>query len=239
MSDSTTNKTDVSVVFLKGIVGMIPVVGPLAAEVVGAIIPNQKIDRLGKFLQILDKKVEILDQNLLKIRFLTPGFIDLFEDSLYRAARALTEERLEYIAALLKNGLSDEKADYTNYKHILSLLSEINDIEVMLLRAYDLGWRGDFVEKNISVLKAEPATFGSPPEVMDKEILHKSYKDHLIRLKLLQPTFKHKRNESPEFDYGTGMLKASYTGISPLGRLLLRYVDLAHQQENGEHSESE
>jgi len=35
-------KTDIATILSKGLVGAIPFIGPLAAEIVGAIIPNQR-----------------------------------------------------------------------------------------------------------------------------------------------------------------------------------------------------
>ena len=46
----STKGTDIAMILSKGLVGAIPFVGPLAAEIVGAIIPNQRIDRLESLL---------------------------------------------------------------------------------------------------------------------------------------------------------------------------------------------
>ena len=46
----STKGTDIATILSKGLVGAIPFVGPLAAEIVGAIIPNQRIDRLESLL---------------------------------------------------------------------------------------------------------------------------------------------------------------------------------------------
>ena len=41
----------------KGLVGAIPFVGPLVAEIVGAVIPNQRIERIESLLKILESKI--------------------------------------------------------------------------------------------------------------------------------------------------------------------------------------
>jgi len=39
-------KSNVAAILGKGMVGAIPIIGPLAAEIVGAVIPNQRVDRI-------------------------------------------------------------------------------------------------------------------------------------------------------------------------------------------------
>lgn len=68
---------------------------------------------------------------------------------------------------------------------------------------------------------------GSTQAELDKHAIYMSYTDHLVRLGLLRPRFrKPKKGELPEFDEKTGMLKASGYDVTPLGRLMLRYIDL-------------
>ncbi|MEZ4615393.1 MAG: hypothetical protein R2867_07750 [Caldilineaceae bacterium] len=85
----------------------------------GALIPNQRIDRIARYVAILEQKLSVLTKEQIATRFSTPGFIDLFEDSLHQAVRALTEERLQHIATVVKNGLSDEQQEHDQYKYFL------------------------------------------------------------------------------------------------------------------------
>lgn len=82
--DTKTTKKDVIVSLAKGVIGAAPFVGSLAAEVIENIIPNQRIDRIASFLEILDKKVAKLDHGRIKAKFMNPGFIDLLEDGFFR-----------------------------------------------------------------------------------------------------------------------------------------------------------
>ena len=41
---------------VKAAVGPIPIVGPLVSELVGVVIPNQRLDRIAKFLVELERK---------------------------------------------------------------------------------------------------------------------------------------------------------------------------------------
>ncbi|HFG1639843.1 TPA: hypothetical protein ACGFW1_003524 [Vibrio cholerae] len=48
------DKMEIASIISKGALGAIPLVGPLAAEVVGAIIPNQRIERIETLLHDLE-----------------------------------------------------------------------------------------------------------------------------------------------------------------------------------------
>ena len=53
--NTENTKKDYAVSIGKGILGAIPIVGPLMAETVGSIIPNQRIDRINDFLLKLEE----------------------------------------------------------------------------------------------------------------------------------------------------------------------------------------
>jgi len=223
--DTSNNKTDLTVSALKGLSGMIPVVGSLAAEVIGTLIPNQRIDRINEYLHILSDKVANIEVAVLENKFHEAGFIDLFEDSLYQAARALTRERKENIASLVKNSITDEKAEYIRYKYLLSLSSELNDVEILLLQSYVRHNDEEFHNKHEDILWKPLVS-----DNWDEKIVHENYKEHLVRLGLLKYRFKKpKKGEFPEFDEKTGAMKSQGHDITSLGRILLRHVDLIEQ----------
>lgn len=223
--NTSSNKTDLMVSALKGSLGAIPVVGSLAAEVIGTLIPNQRIDRINEYLHILGEKVASIEAAILEDKFHDEGFIDLFEDSLYQAARALTRERKENIASLVKNSITDEKAEYLRYKYLLSLLSELNDVEILLLQSYVRHNDEEFHDKHEDVLWKPLIS-----DDWDVRTIHENYKEHLVRLGLLRYRFKKpKKGEFPEFDEKTGAMKSQGHDITSLGRILLRHVDLAEK----------
>ncbi|MDW7646518.1 MAG: hypothetical protein SCI25_15955 [Desulfuromonadales bacterium] len=93
-----TKGNDLTAILSKGLIGAIPFVGPLAAEVVGAIIPNQRIDRLEAFLNKLEEKLEVADKNKVSESFSRPEQIDLLEDAFLQASRAMSDDRKDYLA---------------------------------------------------------------------------------------------------------------------------------------------
>jgi hypothetical protein len=227
-----TSKTDLTVSGIKGVLGTIPIVGPLLAEVVGVFIPNQRVDRIAKFAHELGERLKELDQHVLGARLASPGYVDLLEDGFWQAARAVTEERIKHIASVVSNGLSGEEKDLIQVKKLLWLLAELNDAEVIVLRSHLFGQNQDpeFSRRHAAVLYAPAATVGMPAEVLnealDKGALVESFRQHLQRLGLVRPVFIVHHDEIPEFDRETGMIRAIYHDITHLGKMLLRYIDL-------------
>jgi hypothetical protein len=231
--DTGTNKTDIAVAIGKGVVGAAPFVGPLIAEVVSALIPNQRIDRIVRLIEKLEKKIAGLEQQRVQEEFSRPEFIDLLEDGFAHASRALSDERLEYLASLLKNSLSEEQLSYIESKRLLALLSELNDMEVIILASRHWGntpaSNPSFWEQHEQVLRPHAADLGSTDREIDEAAVHRSYRQHLVSLSLLKPHFRTpRRGELPEFDEQTGMIKATRHEITRLGELLLRQIDIVN-----------
>lgn len=224
-----SDKTDLAVSLSKGILGTIPIIGPLMAEVVGTLIPNQRLDRIANFLKILDEKVSGVNKEHLESRIKNEKFIDILEDGMYQASRAISDERKAYIASVIENGIKQEEFEYLQNKLFLNILNELNDAEIIVLQSYGIppGDRNEFFEKHKNVLTPPMATLGSPPEVIDDKALFDAQRNHLVRLALLKARFKKpKRGEFPEFDDKTGMIKAQGYDITSLGGLLLRNIGL-------------
>jgi len=225
-------KTDVAAILGKGLAGAIPIVGPLAAEVIGAVIPNQRMERIESLLESLEAKVKEAEIHNIEEKFSQPEFVDLLEDGFIQASKALSVERREYISSLLKNSLTEEQVKYQEYKKLLVLLNDLNDIEILLLKSYTL-YQGDdeydeFWGVHEDILTPPMVYIGSSDEDLDKEAIFATYKTRLVTLGLLRVTYrKPKKGDMPEFDEKTGMVKASGNSITHLGRLLLRSIDLA------------
>lgn len=230
----STEKADVTTIVAKGLLGAIPFVGPLAAEIVGTIIPNQRIDRIESILRLLEAKIAEYDRQKVRERIVSPEYVDLMEDGFWQAARALSEERKDYIASLLKNTLTDDELKHIEYKRLMSILDELNDLEILILKSKSLEqWQqpeyNEFWNIHGDSLKSSRPTIGNATqEKIDKYAIHKTHTLHLINLGLLKGSFKSmKQGELPEFDQETGMVKATSYDITMLGRLLLRSIDQA------------
>lgn len=224
------NKTDYLVSAAKGMLGAAPYVGPIITELIGNIIPNQRIDRISKFIQLLDERIKNIEKPTIEQRLSDTDFVDLFEDSFFAAAKSLTDERRSYIASLLTNSLSSKDIAVSKAKILLHLLNELSDPEIILLQFYAIALTEDrdlFYEKHKSVIEGTDAYLGSSKEELDNAALEAIRRAHLERLDLIQPHFAAtRRGELPEFDTKTGKIKTSFYQITWLGRLLLRFIDL-------------
>jgi hypothetical protein len=216
----------------KGILGAVPFAGSLLAELAGTVIPNQRIDRIVKFAQILEKRLKSIEERFIWSQLKDENFSDLLEESLRQAARSLSDERREYLASLVTNSLSLEDIEYVESKHLLQILSELNDVEIIWLKFYSevaMGGHDEFREKHPTVLAPVVASMTSHSSVLDKKTLQDSYKEHLSRLGLLKPKFKtDSKTHMPEFDKATGGLEIRSYQIASLGRLLLRQIGLSN-----------
>lgn len=228
--DAKPGKTDLAVVFAKGALGALPYIGPLIAEIVGTIIPNQRLDRIAEFLQILDAEVHSLQAEMLHVKMQTEEFIDLFEDAVVQACRSLGSVRKRHIASLLKNSLSRDDLSHIEQKKLLAILGELNDVEIIILTAQSLSATPNaarsFRELHGPVFEPIILTQESSEEEVSRAAVHRTYREHLRQLGLLRPKFrKPKKGELPEFDPETGMMKVQSYHITSLGRLLITYID--------------
>lgn len=108
-------------------------------------------------------------------------------------ARSTSDERRQHIAGLIANSLTPDAISFVESKHLLRLLGEINDIEIILLRFYlhpTMGGDEEFRSKHKEVLRLVPAYIGSPESDLDKHTLQESHKQHLAQLGLLGERFQ-------------------------------------------------
>ena len=155
------------------------------------------------------------------------------EAGFLQAARALSEERIKYIASLLKNGLTDEDLEQNAYKRLLFILGEINDIEVLLLKFYitltTIGRAEEFRSKHPGILTAY-VNMGTSRKEVDEHAICEAYTTNLSRLGLIKSIFDRPlSDELPELDEQTGMMQSSGYIITDLGMLLLRSIDQSEE----------
>lgn len=208
-------KTDYVASAAKAALGAVPFVGSLLAELAGVVIPNQRIERIVRFATALEQRLSKIEQDFVKSQLQDEVFTDLLEEGLRQAARSLSEERREYIASLISNSLSSKDIKYQESKHLLRILDELNDVEVIWLRFYlDSRMQGDddFRNKHADILKPITRVMNTPQAVRDKGTLQESYKEHLARLGLLE-----RDNRSYK--------------LTSLGRLLLREIGLTDKEK--------
>lgn len=221
-----TNKEDMMSLFIKSIFGIVPFGSPIG-EAITAVIPHQKLERVIDFVQILNYKIKNAERKIEEQELKTEQFTDLLEDALGQASRALSKERLEYIASLLANSLTDEELEHIETKKLMSILGELSDTEVIWLQYYALYGheQNRFYEQHEKVLEIFQAR--SSAKEYDKQSIQLSYKQDLVKIGLLKEKYREaKKGEFPEIDYSTGKPKVSHYVTSSLGNALLRVINL-------------
>jgi len=230
-----TGRADYVALAVRGALGAVPFAGSLLAELAGAVIPNQRVERIVKFAEALDGRLAKLECSLVRSQIANEEFTDLVEEGLRQAARSLSDERREYIASIVAGSLSPSDIEYQDSGHLLRLLGEVSDVEVIWLRFYMVPTLGDdeeFRDRHSAVLAPAVSTMGSPQKEHDRAALQHGYKQHLAQLGLLQPRYHTQRHtQQPEYDSRTGAAKIAGYELTSLGRLLLREIGLADEQE--------
>jgi len=214
---------------VRGMAGAIPVAGGLVAELIGVVIPNQRMDRLTKFLRVLEERINKLDENYVRDQLWNEEFSDLLEEAARQAVHSLSDERREYISNLIGQSLADHDIKYSESKHLLNILNELNDIEIIWLRFYlHPTHAGDeeFRQTHANILAPVPLEIGASQAETEKSALQQSYKEHLARLGLLDEVYQtNSRLPIPQFDYAGRQLVRSFE-ITLLGKLLLKQIGM-------------
>jgi hypothetical protein len=196
--------------------GAISLVGPFAAEAFNLLIPNQRQKRVEELLTILSANICSMDKKAVEQRFNSPEFLDIFEDCVHQAVRATSQERLEYLASVLKKSLSTEQIQHLKTKRLLSILSELNDIEIIILQSYNYdGCKNDeFKEKHKQIFKndkwVQDVSESYREDYSEDYSMFLNYENHLISLGLIGPKDTRKNIHQ--------------TYLTPYGGMLLKLV---------------
>ena len=117
----------------------------------------------------------------------------------------------------------------------MRLLDQVNDIEVVWLhfhREIQTDEAGNFRQKHKDVLTPVIASINSSMDIVNKQALQESYKEHLSQIGLLEPNYHiNMQTNLPDFDRTSGAMKVWYYGITTLGNVLLNQIGLGEQEE--------
>lgn len=231
-----SNTTDHVVSVAKIALSAVPVVGSPLAEIIGTVIPNQRIERVTKFAATLEERLSAVERQLLQERIHDPDFGELVEDAVRQAASSLSDERRQYLASIVATALSPDKLTLVDSRHLLRILQQINDIEVIVLRSYlvkALSGDTEFRERHSAVLDPVSVHLQSDQREIDKGALYDGYRLHLAQLGLLsQEIMIDPKTKQPAFDPSRKSFKTGDYNPTPLGRLLLRIIGLTHDGFN-------
>lgn len=226
-----SSKEDWLVAALKSAAGMVPYAGNALSELIGGIIPNQRMDRLEKYVTLLAENLSRISEESISRAISNSEGIDLIEEGFAQASRAITYERRKYIAEIVRYGLDAGSTEYNESKFIMKMLGELNDSEIIWLKYFEdpvISRNKEFYEANKNILHPVVAHMGSDTKTFEKAEIQKSYKEHLERLGLISSKIRiDNKTKLPEFDPQTGHPKTSYTTVTRLGRMVLKQIGLS------------
>ena len=215
MSELDTNIKDRLVSVAQGVAGACPVVGPLLSEAIGQLIPNQRLDRVVSFLKTLEEDFANVQSRLdcIERNTATPEGLDILEEGVLQAARSVSKDRQKWLAAIVGSSLSSESLKYEESRKLLNLYRELADPELIWLiyisepQMYSSTYHTKLMDQYPDILQPASRSYGMSQEEADRSAFQDGYKNTLLRLGLATLKQNGKNLE-----------------ISPLGRLLVRYI---------------
>lgn len=187
-----SNGRDALVVALKGLAGLIPGVGGLVGELLGATIPGQRLDRIIDTMGRLETMLEAVGHDIeeTKRKLASIEMLPVVEEALHQASRAFTEERRQHLANLLAAGVLSPDLDRARHLAVLQVLRDLADEEIIILagKAHRPGSPAarEFFEKHRDVLVPPPPVIGGTEESRVQNGLYEYRLNRLVRLGLLE-----------------------------------------------------
>lgn len=220
------NLRDRLVAIGKGAVSLVPLAGGPLAEIVGAVIPGQRADRIAAYLRALSARIAAFEIDVQQTLAKSAVKIDLIEEGGFQAARATSTERISQIVEAVGRGLEENEADVIRRKRLLVLFGELDDDEVTLLNAYGRSYGGADQDAFDRINRPDPVHMQSPRADVDRERLYEAGREHLLRLDLLERNYGSvRKGQLPDFDARIGDFKHTVE-VSYLGRMLLAEIGL-------------
>jgi len=122
------NLMDKIAVAVKSLTGFCPYIGTALGEIICYYIPNQKLDRIIKYLKIIDVKVDEISEELKNNK----DKINLIETGFKSSANSTFDEKCEWIANIVLHGLSDD-IEISIAENIIDIVSQLNYEQIVIL----------------------------------------------------------------------------------------------------------
>lgn len=133
--DLRSTGVDLGVALSKGLLGVIPNLGGFLAELLGAIVPEQRADRFARYLAKVDANLKSLKAriDIADARKLSVEQVALFETGGAAAVKAFADSQLDRIATLVAQGLAADAAEAARVRRELLLIAELTDEDIIEL----------------------------------------------------------------------------------------------------------
>ena len=222
-TDLQQNKTDVITSVVATATSYIPVAGGAISEIIRMVIPNQREDRIAKFLTDIDKRLNELEITVEKLQsiFKNTKYSGFTFECLRDVVNDKFEEKMVYYQNLYIAGITSEEQEMLNMSNLMRLVSDMEYKEILYLKFY---YYVDYIDNQKIQEIQQLLNQGSiaPNYTMDmdqKELDNETYKqitlNTLVNKGLLERKVEYIGNNRRE--------KIKYK-LTLLGRLLLRKI---------------
>lgn len=221
--DLDTNSTDIIISGVSAAVGLVPIAGGFVSEIVQNVIPNQREDRIVKFISDLSDELEKTQFSLeeLKKKFENLKYGTFIYNCLHDLVNDVYEEKINYYKNLCVNAITNDEKNLIHCERILKILSELDYYEILYLKFYSNVCIGGTetmkeVTTKLGFENLRPNYYMSMDEnEKDEETYKQITLNNLCTAGLLQKEVKLISNGRREH--------ISYK-ITPLGRLILKKI---------------
>ncbi len=220
--------------FAKAGINLIPLAGTFIAETVSNIIPNQRLDRVCKYLEIISKKISELSESEKVFRQLMDdkNILFLFEKSIKYSSETINENKYDYYAEFIISSVNDKTTEQMQKERMLDILSELNEIEIILLIYYSLSMmtlaekeKNEFIQKNKAILFPRPQTMTEPVEKGYAYKFQQQYIENLEKFHLISRELEvDNRSQIPKIDPFSRRFETSSPRITTIGDLLINFI---------------
>lgn len=210
------NKADETLAFFKAGISALPIpCSGVIAEILTNFIPNQRIERVTNFLYLLSEKVE---QHELILMERNKFSVDVLEDSVVQASKALSEDRNSYLASITINSIDCDVVKHNFLKLILYTLAELTDYELEVLQNI----QGSNFESAMDKIRPKYVTQGFANSLSEHEL--NEYQNSKAAFQCITQKFV-RLNLITEFSSTHHLTNENYTDISSLQRALIEYTE--------------
>jgi hypothetical protein len=230
--DIKQNGVDYFVSTAKSALGIVPYAGTFLGEIISNVIPNQRMDRVCKYLEILSKKVdEKLDDGQHREICNDKNLTLLFEKSIRFSSETNSIDKYNYYSEFIISSVKNKTTEQIQKERLLTILSELNEIEIVLIINYGLDLTlkqkntNEFINKNREIIYPKPRYLNEPIEKGYAEKFNEQYNLNLERLGLISYEFVYDRvSKTPIIDEFTKQIKRKTPSLTTIGRLLFNFI---------------
>ncbi|WP_322514897.1 hypothetical protein SR870_17990 [Rhodopseudomonas palustris] len=214
---------------MRAVVSTAPVVGGLLTEIITELIPNQRLDRVERFILALAEEVQRAGCERCLPTSEGPQ-LELVESGLRAASMTSSTSKIEHLAKCAARGLTKDEGDAIRAQRILKILSELDPEELIVLLYHTkltIAAAQEFRKLHPAIFDLPLLMYGCDQDVRKRNAEYQAAERHLISLGLV--------SEEIKFDSKTGSAKLTIrkaekdVQLTIVGRLVLHHAGLIEE----------